>query len=148
AEGCSATGWVYSLWAAHVWLIGHYPLSVQEEVFSDPDALVSSVVNTSGMPERVEGGFRWSGTGFFSSGVDHSTWLIAAIDVDPERKPLGDRRWFLIPRGDYEVVDDWHTGGLRGTGSKTIQIDDVFIPDERIVIHRELSEGKGEGARL
>lgn len=148
SEGCSATGWVYALWAAHVWLIGHYPLHVQEEVFSDPNALVSSVVNTSGAPERVDGGFRWTGTGYFSSGVDHSTWLIAAIDVDPSLKPAGDRRWLLLRRSDYEIVDDWHTVGLRGTGSKTIQVKDVFIPDERVVVHRELSEGRGEGARL
>lgn len=148
AEGCSATGWVYALWAAHVWLIGHYPLHIQEEVFSDPDTLVSSVVNTAGTPERVDGGYRWSGTGYFSSGVDHCTWLIAAVDVAPEIKPAGDRRWLLLRRNDFDIVDDWHTVGLKGTGSKTIQINDAFIPDERVVIHKQLSEGKGEGARL
>jgi alkylation response protein AidB-like acyl-CoA dehydrogenase len=148
AEGCSATGWVYALWGAHVWLIGQYPLHVQEAVFEDPDSLVSSVVNTVGTPERVDGGYRWTGTGFFSSGVDHCNWLIAAVDVDPSIKPFGDRRWMLLQRSDFEIVDDWHTVGLRGTGSKTIKINEVFIPDERVVIHKQLSEGKGEGARL
>ena len=148
AEGCPATGWVYALWAAHVWLIGHYPLHVQEEVFSDPNTLVSSVVNTEGTPERVDGGYRWSGKGFFSSGVDHCNWLIAAVDVDPSVKPLGDRRWLLLRRSDFEIVDDWYTVGLKGTGSKTIQINDAFVPDERVVVHKELSEGRGEGARL
>ena len=56
AQGCSATGWVYALWGAHVWLIGQYPLHVQAAVFEDPDSLVSSVVNTVGTPERVDGG--------------------------------------------------------------------------------------------
>ena len=148
SEGCSATGWVYALWGAHVWLIGHYPLHVQEEVFADPNTLVSSVVNTVGAPERVDGGYRWSGKGFFSSGVDHCNWLIAAVDVDPSVKPFGDRRWMLLHRGDFEIIDDWHTVGLRGTGSKTIEIKDAFIPDERVVVHKELSEGRGEGARL
>ena len=148
AEGCSATGWVYALWGAHVWLIGQYPLDVQAAVFDDPDSLVSSVVNTVGTPERVDGGYRWSGKGFFSSGVDHCNWLIAAVDVDPSIKPFGDRRWLLLRRSDFEIVDDWHTVGLKGTGSKTIEIKDAFIPDERVVIHKELSEGRGEGARL
>jgi len=148
AEGCSATGWVYALWGAHVWLIGQYPLHVQEAVFEDPESLVSSVVNTVGTPERVDGGYRWTGTGFFSSGVDHCNWLIAAVDVDPSVKPMGDRRWLLLRRSDFDIVDDWHTVGLKGTGSKTIQIKDAFIPDERVVIHKQLSEGKGEGARL
>lgn len=147
AQGCSATGWVYALWAAHVWLIGHFPLHIQEEVFSNPNSLVSSVVNTVGTPERVEGGFRWTGRGFFSSGVDHCNWLTAAVDVAPDQPP-GDRRWMLLRRSDFEIVDDWHTVGLRGTGSKTIKFDNIFIPDERIVAARQLSEGRGEGARL
>jgi 3-hydroxy-9,10-secoandrosta-1,3,5(10)-triene-9,17-dione monooxygenase len=147
AEGCSATGWVYALWAAHMWLIGHYPEHIQAEVFGDHDSLVSSVVNTVGMPEEVEGGFRWTGRGFFSSGVDHCNWLTAAIDLKPEEPP-GDRRWFLIKRTDFEIVDDWETVGLRGTGSKTIVLDNVFIPHERVVKAKELSEGRGVGAEL
>jgi 3-hydroxy-9,10-secoandrosta-1,3,5(10)-triene-9,17-dione monooxygenase len=147
AEGCSATGWVYALWAAHMWLIGHYPEHIQAEVFSNRDSLVSSVVNTVGMPEAVEGGFRWTGRGFFSSGVDHCNWLTAAIDLKPNEPP-GDRRWFLIKRSDFEIVDDWDTVGLRGTGSKTIMLEDVFIPDERVVKAKELSEGRGVGAEL
>jgi len=148
AEGCSSTGWVYSLWSSHMWMIGQYPEHVQEMVFSDPDSLVSSVVNTVGAPERVDGGFRWTGRGFFSSGVDHCNWLIAALEVPAAEGEGKERRWMLIPRSDFEIVDDWYTVGLKGTGSKTIVLEDVFIPEERTVIWSELSEGRGYGARL
>ena len=147
AEGCSATGWVYALWGAHVWLIGQYPLHIQEMVFNDPDSLVSSVVSTEGTPLRVDGGYTWTGRGFFSSGVDHCNWLIAAVALDPTT-PMGDRRWFLLRRSDFEIVDDWHTVGLRGSGSKTIAINDVFIPDERVIEQKPLSSGQGLGAQL
>jgi 3-hydroxy-9,10-secoandrosta-1,3,5(10)-triene-9,17-dione monooxygenase len=147
AEGCSATGWVYALWGAHVWLIGQYPLHIQEQVFNDPESLVSSVVSTEGTPQRVDGGFTWTGKGFFSSGVDHCNWLIAAVALDPTT-PMGDRRWFLLRRSDFEIVDDWHTVGLRGSGSKTIAINDVFIPDERVIEQKPLSSGQGLGAQL
>jgi 3-hydroxy-9,10-secoandrosta-1,3,5(10)-triene-9,17-dione monooxygenase len=116
-------------------------------VFNDPDSLVSSVVSTEGTPERDDGGFTWSGRGFFSSGVDHCNWLIAAIDLKPEEPP-GDRRWFLLRREDFDIIDDWHTVGLRGSGSKTIEIKNVFVPDERVVEQKPLSEGKGMGAQL
>ena len=33
AEGCSATGWVYALWGAHVWLVAQFPMHVQQMVF-------------------------------------------------------------------------------------------------------------------
>jgi len=147
AEGCPATGWVYSLWAAHMWLIGQYAEHVQAMVFGDRNSLVSSVVNTVGTPVAVEGGFRWTGRGFFSSGVDHCNWLTAAVDLKPEEPP-GDRRWFLLKRSDFEILDDWHTVGLRGTGSKTIVINDVFIPEERVVYQKDLSEGTGLGATM
>jgi 3-hydroxy-9,10-secoandrosta-1,3,5(10)-triene-9,17-dione monooxygenase len=148
AEGCSATGWVYALWGAHMWLIGQYAEHVQEMVFGDPRSLVSSVVNTTGTPERVDGGYRWTGRGLFSSGVDHCNWLTAAVNVDAEAAPPGDIRWFLIRRSDFEIEDDWYTIGLKGTGSKTIVLNDVFVPDERIVGFSELTEGRAWGPKL
>ncbi|HEX5369922.1 MAG TPA: oxidoreductase [Dehalococcoidia bacterium] len=148
AESCSATGWVYALWGAHMWLIGQYPQQVQAMVFGDPRSLVSSVVNTTGTPVRVDGGYRWTGRGFFSSGVDHCTWLTAAVNVAPDAPPPGDIRWLLLRRSDFEIDDDWYTLGLKGTGSKTIVLDDVFVPDERIVSFSDLSAGRAWGPRL
>ena len=29
----------------------------------------------------------------------------------------------LIPREDFQIVDDWYTVGLKGTGSKTIVVE-------------------------
>jgi 3-hydroxy-9,10-secoandrosta-1,3,5(10)-triene-9,17-dione monooxygenase len=97
----------------------------------------------------VDGGYRWTGRGFFSSGVDHCTWLTAAVNVaGKDAPPPGDIRWLLIPRSDFEIVDDWHTLGLRGTGSKTVVLKDVFVPDERIVGFRELAEAEAWGPKL
>ena len=147
AQACPATGWVYALWGAHVWLVAQFPEHIQEMVLTDPRSLVSSVVNTVGVPQLVEGGYRWTGRGFFSSGVDHCNWLTAAIDLG-QGTDTPDRRWFLIRRSDFEIEDDWYTVGLRGTGSKTIVVNDLFIPDERIIKASELSQGMGIGARL
>ncbi len=37
----------------------------------------------------------------------------------------------LMPKADVRFVDLWHVHGLRGTGSFSFQIDDMFIPEER-----------------
>jgi 3-hydroxy-9,10-secoandrosta-1,3,5(10)-triene-9,17-dione monooxygenase len=37
----------------------------------------------------------------------------------------------LVKREDYEIIDDWYTFGLAGTGSKIVLIKDAFIPDHR-----------------
>ncbi|HEY3058220.1 MAG TPA: acyl-CoA dehydrogenase family protein [Chloroflexota bacterium] len=144
---CPSTGWVYALWTAHMWLIAQFPAAVQNEVFGAPDSLVSSVVNTVGTMTAVEGGYRWSGKGFFSSGVDHCTWLTPAMDA-ADHDGVVERRWFLIPRSELRIVDDWYTMGLKGTGSKTIIVDDAFIPDERVLRVKLLSAGQAPGAAL
>lgn len=144
-EACPSTGWVYALWTAHMWLIAEYPESVQLEVFNSANPLASSCVSTTGVPVRVEGGYRWTGRGFFSSGVDHCDWLIPAM-LSPNEDGTTDRRWFLMRRGEFEIVDDWFTMGLKGTGSKTIVVNDVFIPHERALLVKDLSAGSAPGA--
>jgi alkylation response protein AidB-like acyl-CoA dehydrogenase len=146
-EACPSTGWVYALWTAHMWLVAEFPESVQTEVFNSPNPLASSCVSTTGVPVRVEGGYRWTGRGFFSSGVDHCDWLIPAM-LSPNDDGTTDRRWFLMRKGEFEIVDDWHTMGLKGTGSKTVVINDVFIPDERALLVKHLSAGIAPGATV
>ena len=128
-RGCPSTAWCYSLWTAHAWLVGYWPLRAQEEVFGqDPDSLCSSSLNigtSSTIP--VEGGYRLSGRWEFSSGCDSADWLILGMPG------IGERTWGLVPRGDCEIVDTWFVSGLRGTGSKDIVVDDVFVPCYRVL---------------
>lgn len=146
SAACAATGWVYMLWTAHCWMLALFPEPAQRELWGTPNVLASSVVSTVGDVEQVPGGYRWTGRGFFSSGVDHSHWLTAAVQVPSEAGR--ELRWLLIPRADYSIVDDWHTVGLRGTGSKTVLFDDIFIPQYRSITHDDSENGTAPGATL
>lgn len=130
ASADPSAGWVYMLWAAHMWLQALWPKRALDEMWANPNSLASSVVSTVGDVTKVDGGYHWTGKGLFSSGVDHCDWLTASVPVKKDGERI-DNRWLLIPREDIEVVDDWHTVGLRATGSKTILLNDVFIPDHR-----------------
>ena len=145
ASHCASSGWVYMLWAAHMWLLALWPPAVQEEMFANPAMVASSVVSTAGQLDRVDGGYRWTGRGFFSSGADHCQWLTAAINVRDAATGAEERKWFLIPRADFEIIDDWHVVGLRGTGSKTVVMADVFIPDERVLDDADIQRGASPG---
>jgi alkylation response protein AidB-like acyl-CoA dehydrogenase len=147
ASACPSTGWVHMLWTAHMWLLALFPLETQEELWSNPNMLASSVVNTVGDVVAVDGGFRWTGRGFFSSGVDHCSWLTAAAPVKRAGQP-DELRWLLIPREDIEIVDDWFTVGLKGTGSKTIVVNDVFIPERRSLLGTDAEDGISPGQRV
>ena len=127
--GCASTAWCYCIWSAHSWLVGHWPLEAQEEVFGDsPDVLCSSSLNTGRSTlEKADGGFRLSGRWEFSSGCDAAGWvMVGAAGSDGHV-------WLLVPRSDYEIVDTWFVSGLRGTGSKDIIIKDAFVPQHRVV---------------
>jgi len=126
--GCSAASWCYCLWTAHSWLVGFWPLEAQEEVFGQsPDVLLSSSLNPGRSTlEKAKGGFKFSGRWEFSSGSDAAQWVMVGSDI-----PEG-RVWVLVPRSDYEIVDNWHVSGLKGSGSKDILIKDVFVPSHRV----------------
>jgi 3-hydroxy-9,10-secoandrosta-1,3,5(10)-triene-9,17-dione monooxygenase len=148
ARSCAATGWVHMLWTAHMWMLALFPPAAQEELWSNPSSLASSVVSTVGDVLPVEGGYRWTGRGFFSSGVDHCNWLTAVVPIKREGEQPTERRWMLLPREDLEIVDDWRTVGLRGTGSKSVIFEDIFIPDYRTVASSDVENGTTPGGGL
>jgi 3-hydroxy-9,10-secoandrosta-1,3,5(10)-triene-9,17-dione monooxygenase len=132
ARGCASTAWNVANLGIHHWMLALYDERAQEEVWGqDPDALIASgIAYPQGRGRRVDGGFVVSGLWNFSSGVDPATWNMLAVTVrDGER--VVDHRMCLVPRGDYEIVDDWHVVGMRSTGSKSVRATDVFVPEHR-----------------
>src|SRR5437762_988494 len=54
----------------------------------------------------------------------------------------------LVPLADIETLDDWHSLGLRGSGSKSLVLHDVFIPAHRVVMVSDLFAGTPPGAAV
>ena len=132
ARGCASTAWNVANLGIHHWMLALYDERAQAEVWGpDPDALIASgIAYPQGNGRRVDGGFVVSGFWNFSSGVDPATWNMLAVTVrDGDR--VVDHRMCLVPRGEYEIVDDWHVVGMRSTGSKSVRAKDVFVPDYR-----------------
>src|SRR3546814_12228845 len=68
--------------------------------------------------------------------------LVALVDGD-DGKP--DMQAFLVEVKDYTILDDWHTFGLAGTGSRSVVVKDAFVPDHRhhSIVNYQMSE-RGE----
>jgi 3-hydroxy-9,10-secoandrosta-1,3,5(10)-triene-9,17-dione monooxygenase len=136
-RGDASASWTFTNLAAHHRLLALWDEQAQSEIWgTDPDACIASgIAFAQGRAVKVDGGYRLSGRWGFSSGVDVSTWNMLAGTVYDERegnKPV-DYRMCLVPLPDYEVIDDWQTLGMRGTGSRTVQCKDVFVPEHRAV---------------
>jgi 3-hydroxy-9,10-secoandrosta-1,3,5(10)-triene-9,17-dione monooxygenase len=139
-RGCPSTSWVSALFSGHNFLVSQFPVEAQTEYWADSaDVLcttASAMVNMN--CEEVEGGLRVSGKWRYSSGCDYAEWLILFMATG----------MYLLPKSDFSIEDDWFVMGLRGTGSKAILVDDVFIPRHRMVPMALLAAGTAPGAEL
>lgn len=131
AAACPSSAWVLGVVAVHNWQLALFPLQAQQDVWGEDDTtLISSSYMPVGKVKRVDGGYEFSGEWGFSSGSDHCDWAFLGGFVPVDDGPP-DMRTFLVPKGDYEIIDDWHVMGLQGTGSKTIRIEKCFVPEHR-----------------
>jgi len=105
----------------------------------DPDTvLAGTILAGTGRAEAVDGGYRVSGRWPFASGCHQADWMVASCNIiedgEPRRGPSGapEIYAFVFPVSDCEILDTWYTAGLRGTGSHDFQINDLFVPQERL----------------
>ena len=148
AEGCASSAWVYAVLCEHQWIIAAYPLQAQIDVWSDePNAVASSSLAPRSVAERTTGGWRLSGQYSFSSGSSHARWAIVGAFLGE----AGDQRaiaYLLVPFSEIEIIDDWHVLGLAGTGSRSLLLRDVFVPEHRCVLLSDLLAGTPPGAQV
>ena len=133
ARGCASSAWFQCLMAIHNWEMPLLGKRACDDLWGDdPDVLISSSYAPFGKVEKVEGGYRLSGSWPWSSGSDHCQWVIlgAIVPGETEDSPP-DYRFFLLPRSDYQIIDTWHVSGLCGTGSNDIVVENAFIPEYR-----------------
>ena len=144
SSGDGSTGWVYSLGAVHPWLIACYPEEAQQEVWTkDRDAIAAVSYAPTGKAVPDKDGYRLSGRFSFASGCDNANWAILGGMLPLKEGPRPG--FFLVPRSQFTIHDDWFTMGLAGTGSKTIVVEDQFVPACRTVTFAEMLIGNGPG---
>ena len=141
-----SAGWVAGVVGVHPWEIALMDPRLQEEIWGeDPDTWTASPYAPFGRARRVDGGFLFTGQWPYSTGTDHARVghprRLRARRAGRVGAPP-DMRHFVIPRADYEIVEDsWNVMGLQGTGSKDVRMKDVFVPDHRVVEAMKMVEG-------
>jgi len=150
ARACASTSWNFINFAAHHHMLGMFPPKAQDEIWSkSPDALIaSSFVFPAGKAQKVKGGYVISGRWPFSSGVDPSEWnMLAGLSRLDDNAPP-EQRVFLLERSQYKVIDTWFAGGLRGTGSKDVEVKEQFVPEHRTLAVADTKGGPTPGSAV
>lgn len=144
ARGHPGAGWGFALGASHLWLFAsHWPAEVQDEILGPGGDFIAPISNSfEGTCQAVEGGYRLDGQFRYASGAPYSSHLIAWATVAGEG--AGGPRALLVPRSGYTLLEDWNDEqilGMAASGSQTVRLDGVFVPERHTIpFHAFLSE--------
>jgi 3-hydroxy-9,10-secoandrosta-1,3,5(10)-triene-9,17-dione monooxygenase len=148
ARGCGSQAWVQHILCDHTQKVSTFALAAQHEVWgTNPDARISASFDPVGKAKPTAGGVIYSGRHGFSSGVDHAQWVICGGHIQHVDRPP-ERCFFLLPTSEIRIIDDWHVVGFAGTGSKSFETTDVFVPAHRILTGADADAGTGPGSAV
>ena len=148
-RGDASVAWAATLVNINNWFIATlFPPEVSEEVFAKPGARAAAVLQPRSCKVRkVTGGFQIDeGVWPFNSGVYHAQWDVLGFPAQDEAG--GYLAFALLPISDVQILDDWDTIGVRGSGSSSVAVRNVFVPDIRISRPDSAQFGKYKSTQL
>ncbi len=133
SRGCASSGWVLALTGGHaIMLSAFFSEQAQIDVYgSAGDFRGPSRTPPWVVAQPVDGGYVLNGEWNYVSGCDIATHVIGGIKVVSAASD--EPRVGIVDRKDFDIVDDWDTIGMRGTGSRRVVVRDAFIPEYRTI---------------
>ncbi len=144
ARADGAAGWCVGIGGEYGAFGGYLPAEAAREIYgSDPLVRTAGAFRPFGNAVVVDGGYRVTGRWPLGSGCQHSQWIVGGCRIFDGDQPrmtadgMPVSRILFFPAADCEILDTWHSIGLRGTGSHDYAVRDVFVPAERSLSFRE-----------
>ena len=146
---CGSSAWCLNYLSDHAGILAHFPDEAQHDVWSrNGDACIATSAAPTGKAEAASGGYRLDGQWSWASGIRHSQWIMIGGLVHRAGEHHPDMRLFLVPTSDLKVLDTWYCAGLRGTGSNTVELAGVFVPEHRSVSFSKLRDAVSPGSKI
>jgi alkylation response protein AidB-like acyl-CoA dehydrogenase len=156
AHGCVSSAWTLGFYILHNWMLALFDERAQDEVFAGGPVLCPAPLAPTGRGVPVEGGVRLTGRWSWATGIMAADWVMVGALCCPgaagSATSGSDDAMYpalvLLPADQVRVEDVWHTAGMRATGSNDVVIDDVFVPEHRLVKVTDIYAGTAPGAAL
>ena len=146
---CGSSAWCLNYLADHSCILALFPEEAQHDVWSrDNAACIATSAAPTGKVTVVPGGYRLDGRWSWCSGLRHSQWIMIGGLVFREGEEHPDMRLYLVPVAQVKQDDTWYCAGLRGSGSNTSVLDNVFVPEHRSVSFSTLRDACSPGSRV
>jgi alkylation response protein AidB-like acyl-CoA dehydrogenase len=127
ARGDTSAGWCVSIAITSSLLVAYLPPSSRDELFGQGRGVAAGVWAPQGKARPVNGGVMVSGRWAYCSGITHADVMFAGCLLEDRPAVVA------FATDDLQILDTWHTLGLRGTGSHDTVADDVFVPNDRVI---------------
>lgn len=118
-------------------LFGRFLLpAVREEIFGDSSFLYANSTRPSGRATQESEGLRVNGSWTLVSGCELAEWFALMCIAGPtscDANGPPEMRLVFLRRNETRIVDTWHAGGMRGTGSHDVIVEDLVVPESRAI---------------
>lgn len=128
AQADASAAWYVMVFNAARLMASTWPRETVEMLWADnPDCLVAASGHTPMQVVPADGGYVVQGQNSFVSGCHHAKFMMApallraSANSDPEPCTV------VVPMSECEILPNWDTLGMRGTGS-----NDVLVPQVRV----------------
>src|SRR5438093_2370868 len=144
AEAAGSAGWnVANNSIGQLVTLGLPDDGVHEIYGQRPDTVIAgTAVMGGGQALPVDGGYRVTGRWPFGTGCQESSWMLGSFQIfdgdQPRRSPDGSSVYWrgLFARSEARIVEgSWDVAGMRATGSFDWTVEDVFLPERRMMVH-------------
>jgi alkylation response protein AidB-like acyl-CoA dehydrogenase len=140
AMGCTSAAWCGAIYAVVGRMAAYLPLEAQQRIWGNgPDVPLSASFRSTGSVVPCQDGWILSGEWHFLSGIDYAQWALLCIEPEGDEQSV---RFAAVPSASFRKLDNWQTLGMRGTGSKSIHLDRVFVPSDMTFLKKDLWSGE------
>ncbi|MDQ2627681.1 MAG: acyl-CoA dehydrogenase family protein [Actinomycetota bacterium] len=146
AHGCASSAWTLGFYTLHNWMLALFGEQAQDEVFASGPVLCPAPLAPTGRGVPDGDGIRLRGRWSWATGVADADWILVGAICGPDDAPYP--ALVLLPASDISVEDVWHTAGMRATGSNDVVVNDVWVPQHRLVKVVDIYSGTAPGAAL
>ena len=139
----ASTAWCLGQCSVCAMIAAYLDADAARQIFGVPGNILAWGA-IAGEAHVVPGGYRATGRWNFASGSRQASWLgahvqIVEADGTRRRKPDGapEVRTILFPLASATMYDVWDVIGLKGTGTDSYSVENLFIPEKFTALRDE-----------
>jgi indole-3-acetate monooxygenase len=131
----TAAGWFMMVSNVSTWWCNRLPQKGIEAIYSNGlEPVIAGAFHPPMMATPVKGGFRINGRSPLTSNVHEASWVFVSALIMDKGQPkmnngIPEVIGVFMNASDCQILDTWHTLGMKASDSNDVAANEVFVPD-------------------